>query len=139
MPAGRPPKYDPKFCDVVIKMGEEGAWVAEMAEACDVHRSTIEDWAKKHSEFSAALTRAKQKAKAWFERKGREGMFDKNFNATMWKNQVSSRHPEDYTEKKEVKHGVAQDNTDELELSFTISGKKVGKAAKKNRSTRKDS
>lgn len=102
MPAGRPTKYKPEFCDLVIKVGEEGGWVSEMAEACDVHRSTFPEWEAAHSEFSAALMRAKQKAQTWFERVGREAMFADKFNSALWQKQMSARHPAEYTERRQT-------------------------------------
>jgi len=104
MPAGRPTKYKPEFCETVIAVGEEGGWICEMAEACDVHRSTFDNWCEEHPEFFAALTRAKQKAQAWFERTGRSGMFADKFNSALWQKQMSARHPDEYTEKRQNQH-----------------------------------
>lgn len=101
MPAGRPTKYKPEFCDLVIEVGEQGGWLCEMAEACDVHRNTFDFWIKEHPEFLEALTRAKQKAQAWFERTGREAMFAEKFNSSLWQKQMSARHPQEYTERRD--------------------------------------
>ena len=101
---GRPSKYRPEFCDTIISVGEEGGWLSEMAEACDVHRSTMDEWAATHPEFSEALTRAKQKAQAWFERSGRVGLTADRFNAALWSKQMSARHPDEYTERSKTEH-----------------------------------
>lgn len=106
MPAGRPTKYKPEFCDLVIEIGEQGGWVSEMAEACDVHRSTFPEWEKAHPEFSAALSRAKQKAQAWFEIAGRSGLTADKFNSSLWQKQMSARHPDEYTEKVKAEHSA---------------------------------
>lgn len=103
-PVGRPTKYDPKYCQLVIEIGEQGGWLAEMAEACDVVRSTMDEWAANHPEFSEALTRAKQKAQAWFELKGREGLTAEKFNSALWAKQMSARHRDEYTERQQVEH-----------------------------------
>lgn len=113
-PVGRPTKYKPEFCDLVIEVGSIGGWLCEMAEVCDVHRSTMDEWASKHPEFSEALMRAKQKAQAWFERTGREAMFADKFNSSLWQKQMSSRHPDEYTEKRENK------------TDLTSGGEKIG-------------
>lgn len=102
MPAGRPTKYKKEFCAKVIEVGEIGGWLSEMAEVCDVHRSTMDEWAANHPEFSEALTRAKQKAQAWFEREGREGLKADRFNAPLWQKQMSARHRDEYTERNEL-------------------------------------
>lgn len=104
MPAGRPTKFKPEFCDLIIKVAEEGGWLAEMAEACDVHRNTMDVWAKEHPEFLEALMRAKQKAQAWFEKTGRVSMFADKFNAGLWAKQMAARHPEEYSEKVRNEH-----------------------------------
>jgi hypothetical protein len=104
MPAGRPTKYKPEFCQTVIAIGEQGGWLSEMAEACDVHRSTVDEWAANHPEFSEALTRAKQKSQAWFEAAGRNGLAMDKFNAHLWAKQMQARFRDEYTERQEVKH-----------------------------------
>lgn len=102
MPAGRPTKYKPEYCDLIIEVGSYGGWLSEMAEACDVARSTMDEWAANHPEFSEALTRAKQKAQAWFEIKGRTGMEADKFNSALWAKQMSARHRDEYTERREL-------------------------------------
>lgn len=71
---GRPTKYRPEMCDLVIEAGREGCAVAEMASRCDVCIDTIYEWAKVHPEFSEALTRAQSEAEAWWAVKLREGL-----------------------------------------------------------------
>lgn len=99
---GRPTKFKPEYCDVVREVGMRGGWLSEMAEECDVARSTMDEWASNFPEFSEALTRAKQSAQAWFERKGREGLEADKFNSSLWAKQMSARHREEYTERREV-------------------------------------
>lgn len=104
MPAGQPTKYKPEFCEVVIRVGADGGWLSEMAEACDVCRSTMDNWAAANPEFLEALTRAKQKAQAWFEREGRLGLTADKFNSALWAKQMSARHRDEYTERQDVNH-----------------------------------
>ena len=127
MPAGRPTKYKPEYCDLVIEIGAQGGWLSEMAEACDVVRSSMDEWASKHPEFSEALTRAKQKAQAWFEEKGREGLTADKFNSSLWQKQMSARHREEYCERGDVnnKHDVS-DPMKELLEQIASQGKRVG-------------
>jgi hypothetical protein len=102
MAGGRPTKYEEKFCKTVIDVGSYGGWLSEMAEACDVHRSTMDEWAENYPQFSEALSRAKQKAQSWFEREGREGLKADRFNAPLWQKQMSARHRNEYSEKQIV-------------------------------------
>lgn len=119
MPGGRPTKYDPAFCDVVIKVGEEGGWVSEMAEACDVHRSTFPEWEREYPEFSAALKRAKQKAQSWFERKARTNLENSSFNSPLWHKQMAARHPDEYSERKQIDHRSGDGSMSPVSISDT--------------------
>jgi hypothetical protein len=55
MPAGRPKKYDPAFCDVIRAKMAEG--YSKTAAACfiGVNRDTLLEWASTHPEFSGAV------------------------------------------------------------------------------------
>ena len=118
MPGGRPTKYKPEFCDLVIEVGEYGGWLCEMAEACDVVRATMDVWAAEHPEFLEALTRAKQKAQTWFEREGRNGIRAERFNSALWQKQMSARHPGEYTERKDVKQELSGSVV--TEVTYTV-------------------
>src|SRR5690606_34119124 len=86
-PVGRPTKYDPAMCDIVIQVGEEHAGtLAEMAEACDIHRETLNEWIKANPEFSDAVKRGLQKSQIWWERQGKSATFGATdgFNATSY-------------------------------------------------------
>lgn len=103
-PVGRPSKYKPEFCDVVIAAGEEGKTLAGMAEACDVHRETLNDWMDANPEFSVAVKRGLQKAQACWEDKGMQATFGgvEGFNATSFIFNMKNRFKEDWRDKHEV-------------------------------------
>lgn len=103
MPAGRPSKYDPAFCDKVIELGAEGKTLAGMADALDIDRSTLTDWCEKHDEFSRAVKRGLDKAQAWWEEQGRVATFGgiEGFNATSYIFQMKNRFKDDWREKTE--------------------------------------
>ena len=113
--AGRPSKYKPEYCQTVLAVGEDGGWLSEMAEACDVCRATMDNWAEDHPEFLEALTRAKQKAQVWFERKGREGLTADKFNSALWAKQMAARHPNEYSEK--LRQKISGPNGAPIEIS----------------------
>lgn len=83
MPAGRPSKYDPVFCQQLVDHMAEGASVTSFAAEIDVARSTINEWAEQHEEFSEALTRAKAKCLAWWEKVARSNAQNGTGSATM--------------------------------------------------------
>lgn len=117
MPAGRPSKYDPSYCDVVVELGKEGKSLAQMCAHFDVTRQTIDNWAEQHPEFLEALNRARVHMQAKLEEMGFAGLTNKEFNAAVWKKTMEARFRDDYTERKEVDHKgqmvmIAQDAAD---------------------------
>lgn len=107
MPAGRPSKYDPAFCETVIASGAEGKTLAEIANDLDIDRSTLNEWMEIHPEFSRAVKRALEKAQAWWEGNGRVatfGGFD-GFNATSYIFQMKNRFKEDWRDRHELTGG----------------------------------
>jgi transposase len=106
MPAGRPTKYDPAMCAIVIAAGEDGETLAGMAEACDVDRETINNWMDAHPEFSRAVKRGLQRAQVWWERQGKLGTFGgvKDFNATSYIFQMKNRFRADWNDTVKTDH-----------------------------------
>jgi hypothetical protein len=101
---GRPTDYDPSMCALVEELGKAGKSRAQIAAALDVAIITTRDWETKHPEFSAAMSRARDYALAWWEEAGQAGMFMMGFNATAWSLQVRNRFPDDYRDRREVEH-----------------------------------
>lgn len=107
MPGGRPSKYKPEFCELVIEMGKQGKTFYHMAEACDVYApETLHEWAAKHPEFSEAFTRARNLARIHWEDMG-HGHARDGQNSPLWPKIMAARWPEDYTEKQKHEHGGA--------------------------------
>lgn len=104
MPAGRPSKYDPSYCEVVVELGKEGKSIAQMCAHFDISRQTIDNWAEQHPDFLEALSRAKAHMQAKLEELGFSGLHSKDFNAQVWKTTMQARFRDDYTERKEVDH-----------------------------------
>ena len=104
MPAGRPTKYKPEFCDVVIQCGREGMGKAEMAAELNVVYSTFDLWTQEHPEFSEAVKEARHLSQAWWEKQGRSATFGgvPGFNATSYIFNMKNRFPSDWREKQDV-------------------------------------
>lgn len=101
MPAGRPTKYKPEYCERVIEMGKAGKSWAQMASALDVDRATFYHWQEQYPEFLTAFNRAKVHAQAWWEEKASDALDTRDFNAPVWKKSVEARFREDYTERRD--------------------------------------
>lgn len=71
MPAGRPSKYDPAFCQRVVDLMAEGRSKTAAAGALGVARSTLHKWADEHEAFSDALSLGEALSAEWWEDKAR--------------------------------------------------------------------
>jgi hypothetical protein len=106
-PVGRPTLYKPEFCETIIKCGEEGMSVAEMAKACGVSKQCLHEWVAAHEDFGDAFTRAKALSQAWWEEQARIGLYTRDgvsLNSGLWSRSMAARFPDDYTEKKQLEH-----------------------------------
>ena len=99
---GRPTKYDPKYCQLVIDLGKEGKSLHQISAKIDVALSTIYVWAEQHKDFSEALKRSKELAQAWFEEQAEQGLWTKEFNHHLWAKITGSRFRETYSEKTQI-------------------------------------
>ena len=88
---GRPSLYDAGYCERVLKLGAEGCGKAEIAAGLSICRKTLNSWIRVHPEFRDAMRRAMDLEYAWWLKTGREGQFDKTWNATSWALQMRNR------------------------------------------------
>jgi len=91
---GRPTLYDCAYCERVLELAAQGCGKAEIAAALLVSRKTLSAWAAVHPEFREALSRAKDLEYAWWLKTGREGQFNKSWNAASWVLQMRNRFGE---------------------------------------------
>lgn len=118
MPAGRPSKYKPEFCDLVIELGKKGKTITQMACAMGVMRETVWDWRQKNPEFSNAIKTALQHSQDWWEKLGQEGARGNvdNFNSSAYIWQTKNRFPKEFRDKHEIEH------SGELDVNVIIGG-----------------
>ncbi len=122
---GQPTKFDPAYCEEVIRLGREGKSKAQIAASIGICRQTLDNWTKAHPEFLDAIKEAQDLALAWWEDKGQAGIDagQGNFNATAFIFQMKNRFRDDYRDRHDHEHGV----TDELgALLERIDGKTRG-------------
>lgn len=101
MPAGRPTKYDPTYCERVVEFGKQGMSVVEMADELDVSRNTLETlWPAANPEFMEALARSRDASQAWWEKQGRLGLSADKFQASLYSRSMAARFPRDWREVK---------------------------------------
>lgn len=100
---GRPTKYKPEFCDMVIEMGKTGASKHEMALELDIAMSTFTLWQDQIEEFSASVKKAVEFSQGWWEKNGRIATFGghNGFNPTTYIFNMKNRFKEDWRDKVE--------------------------------------
>jgi len=87
MPAGRPTKYDPKYCDEIIEFMKDGRSIVAFAAHIEVADVTLYEWKKVHPEFSRAIKVAMAKCQSWWEDQGRMGLHTgrgEGFSQSAW-------------------------------------------------------
>jgi|DEB0MinimDraft_6_1074348.scaffolds.fasta_scaffold85733_3 transposase len=113
MPGGRPTKYEPEMCDVVLELMKDGASKYEVAAELDIHIDTLCEWQKPevNPEFSEAIKRGEALSRAWWERKGRKNLENKDFSYTGWYMNMKNRHG--WSDKQEtIDHSDKPDDID---------------------------
>lgn len=103
-PVGRPSKYRPEYCAMVVEHMSEGASLTSFAAEIDVSRETISEWSRVHPEFSVAVKKGKAKCAAWWERLGRTGAMGGDVNPTLVIFGLKNMSPEDWRDKQELAH-----------------------------------
>lgn len=121
---GRPTKYDPKYCDEIIKFFDIDAYRQEIqtyfykngesketpieiantlplferfAAKIGVHRDTLQEWCKKHPEFSVAYNKAKDLQHAILVECGLKGLYNGPVAIFTMKNILGWRDKQDVT------------------------------------------
>jgi len=108
VPGGRPTKYRPEYCDLVIEVCSEGYSLTGFAGKIGVSRATISEWMGEHPEFSKAATAAQAACAMWWEEHGREiGTVPdagKGGRAGMVQFALRNMAKEDWKERQELDH-----------------------------------
>lgn len=118
MTVGRPSKYDPAMCDVVIECGRQGMSKAEMAAELDVAYSTFDLWTNTHPAFSEAVKDAVRLSQAWWEKQGRVATFGgcDGFNATAYIFNMKNRFRDDWADR----HMHSNDPDNPMPMSIPV-------------------
>jgi hypothetical protein len=102
---GRPTKYDPKFCSMLLDHMTSGLSYESFAGVISVHRDTLYNWEKEYSDFFDAKRRGSAKNLLYWEKEGQKGLWDeteyndqgkpihkKTLNSTVWIFNMKNRH-----------------------------------------------
>ena len=69
-PVGRPSKYKPEYCQLVVAESKKGFTFESFAGLIGVSIDTLTEWAKAHPEFTAAKKEAKAAQRRFLEGMG---------------------------------------------------------------------
>lgn len=122
-PGGRPTKYVESIINRLPDMFSEGQSIVEVCVELGISVATYFSWQEQYPEFLEASTRGKLISRAWWEKQGRENLFDeseydaekkissnKKFNDRLWSKNMGCRFKVvesglfDWTDKQEVAH-----------------------------------
>jgi hypothetical protein len=96
MPVGRPTKYDPKYCQMLIGHMAKGFSFESFAGRINTCPATIYKWANEFPAFSEAKELAYAKNLDFWEAAGIEGMWNekegRSLNASVWIFNMKNRH-----------------------------------------------
>ena len=104
MPAGRPSKYDPAFCDEVREFLKDGYSVAAFAGHIGVAVSTVNLWITQHPEFSDAVKAGQASATLWWENRARSVAQGEDGNPTIVIFGLKNRAADQWRDKTETEH-----------------------------------
>lgn len=77
MAGGRPSKYNKDFhIPDFIRLSKQGKTLMQIALAWDIDRHTIQEWGKKHPEFSATIKKGREYSEAWYANLGQMAMLN---------------------------------------------------------------
>lgn len=104
MPAGRPTKYDPAFCDEVLPFMQQGYSTTALAGHLGVSRQTLYDWMDAHPDFLDAVKEGQAASAIWWENCLRDNAAKGEGNATSAIFGLKNRAPQDWRDKREHDH-----------------------------------
>jgi hypothetical protein len=99
--------YTPDLIDEALDLANCGLSEVEIAAHWAIDIDTLRQWEEAHTDFEAALSRARSAAEAWWEEKARRALElrDNRFPAGAWAMVMKARFP-NYRERVEVNHRI---------------------------------
>ena len=81
---GRPTKYDPAMCDIVLEEMIQGHFVCQVCAKIFIAQDTFNHWCRENQEFSLAYKVGRNLCTAYWAKVGADNLHDKDFNAKVW-------------------------------------------------------
>lgn len=96
----------------------DGASMTSFAAEIGVARSTLNEWAENHPEFSEAVKRAKAKCAAWWEKIARDGAKGGDANPTLCIFGLKNMAADDWRDKVEHEQSGTVTTVHKIERTF---------------------
>lgn len=119
-PVGRPTKYDPKFCQIVIDVMKKGYSKEAVAGHLGICKDTLYRWDAKHKDFSDALKVGLEFSRMFWEKIALDHLThtkaSKQLNSVVWLFNMKNRFG--WADKIETK---TEDTTEKIRKTFAFS------------------
>lgn len=110
MSRGRPSKYKPEYCQLLIEHMEKGFSFESFAGIVGTCRQTIYTWTEDYPEFLDAKKEASGRCQVFWEEQGLKGLWNqhqgKNLNTSNWIFQMKNRFG--WKDRVESEHSVSE-------------------------------
>lgn len=101
--------------EIITSLSEEGASIIELAVELGISRDTFYEISKREHEFSDTVKICKDLSEAWWTRKGRKNLENKDFNYTGWYMNMKNRF--NWADKQEIDHTTKGQSMNGKDLS----------------------
>ena len=81
--------YKPEMCEMAYDILAQGDGVAAVCAALNIAASTYARWLNEYPDFNSACSRGRMLGKAWWDKKGKKHVGDKNFNDRLYATRVA--------------------------------------------------
>jgi hypothetical protein len=117
---GRPPKYKPEYCEMLIDHMSSGLSYETFSAVIGTHRSVLYNWEKMHPDFLDAKKKAVEASQAFWEKIGlAQAVGDKQYgkgNTASWIFNMKNRF--NWADKQEVSN--PDDNRRSFKLAYAV-------------------
>ena len=113
---GRPTKYKPEYCSMLIEHMSEGYSFESFGGTIDVSERILYEWEKKYPEFLHSKNIGVQKSMMWWEKIGRKGMMNEIpfFNDRIWRLNMINRFRSKWSD------GTKNENNDKVKTEIIV-------------------
>ena len=99
---GRPTKYDPKYCEMLIDHMSQGLSLESFAGELSISKATLYTWLDQHDEFLDARAIGVEKCRAFWERLGvKLAQGEIQGNSKVWDTNMKNRFKQEWRDRHE--------------------------------------